>query len=235
MGQKTLPSQRRGAARPKYLANRKLGVSPARYPSGITQAVVKVLDFRSDPLRDAILAKVSVSGDTPVFIIAHHGAYVGEIIDNSAEIPNQGSVMQLGKIPDGTKVYNIENRPGDGGQLCRSPGSCAIVKQSDSGRVIIKMPSKKLKTLLDSCLVTVGSAAGAGRGLKPLLKAGAKFHSLKRRCREWPFVSRNSKNVKDHKFGGSGKKRPGSSTTCSRHAPPGAKVGSIAAKRTGDK
>jgi large subunit ribosomal protein L2 len=40
-------------------------------------------------------------------------------------------------------------------------------------------------------------------------------------------------NAVDHPHGGGNRQHPGRPTTISRHAPPGRKVGSIAAKRTG--
>jgi large subunit ribosomal protein L2 len=40
-------------------------------------------------------------------------------------------------------------------------------------------------------------------------------------------------NVIDHPFGGGNRKHPGKPTTVSRNAPPGRKVGHIAARRTG--
>jgi large subunit ribosomal protein L2 len=234
MSQKTTPSQRRGACRPKYISNRKLGISPAKYPIGIQNSIVEFIQFKSDPLRDGILARVCISG-VEHWILAHNGAFIGEVIDNTEQTKRRGFVTRLGSVAEGTFVYNLENRPGDGGQLCRSAGSSALVKRVDGDRVTLKMPSKKIKILNYNCLATVGEGAGAGRNLKPFLKAGNKFHAVKNRAVEWPYTSRNSKNVKDHKFGGSGKKRPGSSTCKSKHAPPGAKVGSIGARRTGDK
>ena len=43
----------------------------------------------------------------------------------------------------------------------------------------------------------------------------------------------NPINAVDHPFGGGRDKKPGKPKTVSRNAPPGRKVGSIAAKRTG--
>jgi len=40
-------------------------------------------------------------------------------------------------------------------------------------------------------------------------------------------------NAVDHPFGGGGRQHPGRPKTVSRNTPPGRKVGSIAARRTG--
>jgi large subunit ribosomal protein L2 len=54
---------------------------------------------------------------------------------------------------------------------------------------------------------------------------------MRARNKLYPRTSANKMNAVDHPFGG--QTGPGMSKTVSRHAPPGAKVGSIAARRTG--
>jgi len=236
MGQKTLPAQRRGAAKPKYLANKKIGISEAKYSNDISDFVgYKIKAFKVSPLKTAILAKVEFFGNRKKedYILAPYNSYIGEEI--KFEENSNGSIKKLRDIPEGKSVYNIENIPKDGGQFCRSGGTSGLVRQKKDGKVLIVMPSKKIKEFNEKCLATIGFSAGGDRKIKPLLRAGKKHHAIKRKCIEWPFVSRNSKNVKDHKFGGSGKKRPGAQVCVSRHAPPGRKVGHIAPRRTGRK
>ena len=67
---------------------------------------------------------------------------------------------------------------------------------------------------------------------KPLYKAGRKFFKVKAKNIYWPSVSGNSMNAVDHPFG-SGYSGIGKHKTVARNAPPGKKVGSIAASRTG--
>ena len=80
-----------------------------------------------------------------------------------------------------------------------------------------------------------GVIAAANMGIKPFLKAGIARRHYRLNRKRWPKVRSVAMNVFDHPFGGSGKKRPGRAKTSPRRAPPGAKVGSIAAKRTGHK
>ncbi|MHA1213046.1 MAG: 50S ribosomal protein L2, partial [Candidatus Heimdallarchaeota archaeon] len=69
-----------------------------------------------------------------------------------------------------------------------------------------------------------------GRVEKPFLKAGAKHHHLRAKGHKYPRVSGNHMNACSHPHGG------GSGTKCvSRNAPPGAKVGLIAARQSGRK
>ena len=93
------------------------------------------------------------------------------------------------------------------------------------------MPSKQFKTFNPNCLATVGVAAGGGLREKPFVKAGQKFYLKRARNKLWPRVSGVKMNPVDHPFGG--RTKPGISMTRSRHRPPGSKVGSISARRTG--
>lgn len=59
---------------------------------------------------------------------------------------------------------------------------------------------------------------------------------MKTRAAKYPRVSAVAMNPRDHPFGGGAWKHPGGKpTTVSRNAPPGRKVGLIAARRTGMK
>lgn len=79
----------------------------------------------------------------------------------------------------------------------------------------------------------IGVVSGGGRIEKPMLKAGRAFHKyrVKRNC--WPRVRGVSMNPVDHPHGGGNHQHIGHPSTCRRDAPPGQKVGLIAARRTG--
>ena len=82
---------------------------------------------------------------------------------------------------------------------------------------------------------TIGIVAGGGRPEKPFLKAGAVWHHTRPKARKWPVVRGTAMNACSHPHGGGSHQSPGRPTTVSRHAPPGRKVGNIAARRTGRK
>ena len=67
------------------------------------------------------------------------------------------------------------------------------------------------------------------------MKAGKKYYKMKVRATRYPRVRGVAMNPRDHPFGGGNRQHPCRSTTVSRNAPPGAKVGHIAARRTGIK
>ena len=149
-----------------------------------------------------------------------------------AEI-KKGTITDLMQIPEGTQIYNIENRPGDGGKFVRSAGTAATVITKTDKHVIVKMPSKKKKTFNPSCRATIGIIAGGGRKEKPLLKAGINFKKRKAQRRQYPTVKGVSMNSLSHPHGGTSSRSKGRPTTARRFAPPGAKVGSIRPRRTG--
>ena len=91
------------------------------------------------------------------------------------------------------------------------------------------------KTFQKNCRANVGIIAGGGRTEKPFLKAGRKYFAMKSKNKLWPIVCGQSMNAVDHPHGGTTSSKKKYSYTVSRHAPPGAKVGAIAAKRSGRK
>ena len=93
---------------------------------------------------------------------------------------------------------------------------------------------KKMKRMHPQCRATIGVIAGGGRKEKPMLKAGKKYHAIKRGSKIWPKVAGVAMNPVDHPFGGGGRSSR-KHKTVSRRRPPGRKVGSIAARKTGIK
>ncbi len=167
------------------------------------------------------------------FMIAPENIAVGDEVEigGKAEIKN-GNVLPLKEIPEGVPIFNIEGIPGDNGSFIRSSGGFAIIISKDKN-CMVKFPSKKVRAFNPNCKATVGTIAGGGRVDKPVVKAGIKHKIMKSKGKLYPNVSGTAMNPVDHPFGG--KTKPGIPKTVSRNTPPGAKVGSIAAKRTGKK
>lgn len=97
----------------------------------------------------------------------------------------------------------------------------------------IKLPSGSKKIVPSGCRAMIGQVAGGGRTEKPLLKAGNAYHKfrVKRNC--WPKVRGVAMNPVEHPHGGGNHQHIGHASTVRRDAPPGQKVGLIAARRTG--
>ncbi len=201
--------------------------------NGVLRGVV--LDIIHAPERTAPLIDVKFENGERIYMLACEGIKVGDEIEVGAKASiKPGNVLPLANIPVGTYIFNIEGLPGDGGKFVRSAGTYALLISHEDGKSVVQLPSGTLKTFDSRCRATIGVVAGGGRKDKPVLKAGKKSHMLRSKATYWPVVRKVAMNPVDHPHGGNSR-RPGKATTVPRNAPPGAKVGHIAAKRTGRK
>jgi large subunit ribosomal protein L2 len=198
---------------------------------GVIQGQVK--DIIHDPGRGSPMVSIKLENGDSYFSVVPEGVYEGQptqIGDNaSVEI---GNVIPVGKIPEGTMICNIELSPGDGGKMVRSSGAYATIITHTQDGTIVKLPSKKTRYINDLCRATIGVVSGAGRIEKPFLKAGNKFHLMKAKGHLYPRTRGIAMIAACHPYGSS-KKGGRKVTTVSRNAPPGKKVGLIAARSAG--
>lgn len=233
---KRIISQNRGRGTPTYRAPSHRYKASLKHPKvdGNGTLTGTVVGIEHDPARSAPLAKVSFANGEERMILAPEGMAVGTTISCGAEAEvRPGNVLPLQKIPEGVPVCNIESKPNDGGQFARASGVYATVVSHDKGKTVVQMPSGEMKWLNSKCRATIGIVAGGGRLDRPFLKAGKKYHKMKTRAAKYPRVRGVAMNVVDHPFGGGNRQHPGRPTTVGRNAPPGRKVGQIAARRTG--
>jgi len=232
---KRIISQARGKGSLTYRVRKKAFKHKIRYlgKSGGDGEIVKLIHSAG---HSGPLAKVKM-GDDVFFNLAALGAYEGQKISlgNGLEI---GSVVALKDVPTKTQVYNVESKPLDGGKFIRSAGGYATVTKREKGKVTLLMPSKKEKVFNSDCRASIGVVAGGGRLDKPVVKAGKKYYIKKAKSKLWPRTSAVCMNVIDHPFGSGRAKNlthGGIGKIPKRNAPPGAKVGSVRASRTGRK
>ncbi|MBI4214731.1 50S ribosomal protein L2 [archaeon] len=233
---KPLISQRRGKGSPSFRSPSHHFKAVASYRRLDEQEKEKIggeiVEFIDDPSRSVLLARISFEDGTEALVPAAEGLFIGSVIQEGAMAkPDVGAVLPLSAIPEGFPVFNIELQPGDGGSMVRSSGSLAYVVSKETGKVLVKLPSRDLKYFNQRCRATIGCASGGGRVDKPLLKAGvAHFKSLAR-GHWYPTVRGVHMNPVDHPFGG--KQHHGAITPKGKGAPPGVHVGSFGASRTG--
>lgn len=168
--------------------------------------------------------------------IACEGMYSGQFVYcGKKAMLAIGNVLPMSEMPEGTVVCNIEQKVGDRGTIARSSGTYGLIvaHNTDLGITRLKLPSGHKKIVPSTCRAMVGQIAGGGRTEKPLLKAGASYHKfrVKRNC--WPKVRGVAMNPVEHPHGGGNHQHIGMPSTVNRMAPPGRKVGLIAARRTG--
>lgn len=233
---KRLRQQRAGRGSPTFRSRGHLHEAPAKYPSLPEDKTFKgvIVDLVHDPGRWVPLAKIKLEDGTVFYTVASEGSYVGQQIEigPGAKATN-GNILPLSSIPEGTQVFNIELRPGDGGKLVRAGGGYAQITGKSVSTVTVVLPSGKTKEIDGRARATVGVAAGGGRIEKPLLKAGNSYWKWKPKARKYPKVRGVAMNAVSHPFGGGSHQSESKPTTVSRRAPPGRKVGHIAARRTG--
>ncbi|MBU1197350.1 50S ribosomal protein L2 [Candidatus Micrarchaeota archaeon] len=232
MGSK-ITVQKRGHGSPAYRTPKHRFLSKAKYPPIHKNLRAQVLTFEQDPSKDVLLAKLLLDDGRVVHVLAAEGLKTNDEVfmgpDAKLDI---GSVVPLERIPDSSSVFNLEIAPKDGGRIARTSGSFATIVSHDEelGLVTVRLSSKQVLKLDPNCMATIGVASGGGRTEKPLKKAGTGRAKWKARNKRWPVVRGSAMNAVDHPHGGRSMGKP---STVSRNAPPGQKVGHIAASRTG--
>ncbi|XP_012841571.1 PREDICTED: 60S ribosomal protein L8-1-like [Erythranthe guttata] len=219
---------------------------PARFRSldfGERNGYLKgvITEIIHDPGRGAPLARITFRHPfrfqhQKELFVASEGMYTGQFIycGKKANLV-VGNVLPLRSIPEGAVVCNVEHHVGDRGVLARASGDYAIVisHNPDNGTSRIKLPSGAKKIVPSGCRAMIGQVAGGGRTEKPMLKAGNAYHKYRVKRNSWPVVRGVAMNPVEHPHGGGNHQHIGHASTVRRDAPPGQKVGLIAARRTG--
>jgi len=235
---KRLIQQRRGKGGPRFRSpgfrfkgETELRKMDETEEKGVLKGIVK--DIYQDPAKSAPMLLVEYENKEILAYPAPHGMKVGDKVESGFNAsPLMGNILPLSKIPDGSLIYCIENRHGSGPKFVRTSGTSAKLVAHEEKGVSIEMPSKKNLILSGNCRAVIGKIAGAGRKEKPWVKALGKRYARTRRGRKHMTVKGTGMNAINHPHGGGGT-RNRKNYSVSRNAPPGAKVGSIAPRRTG--
>lgn len=222
---------------PRYISTKRAATDLAyisydeRQKNGVLRGQVTSLVL--DRGRNAVLAEILFENKEKALQLAAEGLFVGQEVryGRTAEA-SRGNVLPLSVINEGTPVFNVEKAAGDGGTFIRSAGSFGAVIAKDPKQASIKLPSGKIVSLPLDARATIGNVACGELYEKPMIKAGNSFYKFRAKRKPWHRNRGVKMNPVDHPFGGSSHK-PGKSTSTSRNAPPGRKVGHIASSRTG--
>ncbi len=226
---KRLITQRRGRGYGRYKSPRHLRFTNASHPR-ISEGTGTVVDLVHESGRIAPLAKV-MYGQTEQYMIAPDGINVGqEVVFGPKGDVAAGNTKQIGLLPEGTIVCNIESQPGDGGKLARTAGTGATIV-SHGAKTVLLMPSGKFKEVDDKCLATVGLVSGGGHKEKPFAKSGKKFWAYRGKAKAYFKVKGIAMNPVNHPHGGGGHPHVGTQSSVGRNTPPGRKVGRLAPQR----
>ena len=228
---KRLKQQVRGRATPRYVVPDHIAKVKVQLPPTSEELIGEVIDIVDDPARRGLAIKVKTSKGI-FYFPAVEGISVGREIKINTTEPKLGNVLALKDIPDGSYITFLEKTRFDGGKFLRSPGAYAILLSKDDRFAYVKMPSRKVVPFPLDARAMLGVIAGGGFKDKPLLKAGHAYYKMRRLHRIWPRNRGVKMSPYDHPHGGK-QHHVGKPTTVARNAPPGQKVGHIAARQTG--
>lgn len=195
-----------------------LGVITTRHIGGGHKRKYRIIDFKRnkdgvpgkvhsieyDPNRSANIALINYLDGEKRYIITPKGLQVGATIISGDDVDIiLGNALMLRNIPEGTLVHNIELEPGKGGQMARSAGASAQILGKEGKHVIIRLTSKEVRKVLDTCRATIGIVGNEDYSLVNLGKAGRNRWKGKR-----PTVRGSAMNPNDHPHGGGEGKSP---------------------------
>lgn len=158
----------------------------------------KIFSIEYDPNRNARIALVHYKDGEKRYIICPDKLNVGSIIQSGENVtPNTGNSLPIGNIPLGTFIHNIELKPKRGGQIVRAAGSSARILATDGNYSTLRLPSKEIRLIHNTCYATIGIISNRDASNIVLGKAGRK---------RWlgirPTVRGSVMNPCDHPHGG---------------------------------
>lgn len=158
----------------------------------------KVASIEYDPNRSAHIALLHYADGEKRYILAPAKLQVGDEIVSGDKVPfKPGNAMEVGNIPIGIDIHNVEINPGRGGILVRSAGQAAQVRAREGKYVQIRLPSGEIRLIRAQCRATIGEVGNANHERVNLGKAGRKRYFGKR-----PHVRGVAMNPVDHPMGG---------------------------------
>ena len=189
-----------------------MGHATARGIAGGHKQLYRIIDFKRrewdvaasverieyDPNRSAFIALVKYPDGKQAYILAPQRLAVGDNVTAGKKVDvKPGNAMEIGQMPVGTIVHNVELKPGKGGQLARAAGTFVQVVGRDRGMVIIRLNSGEQRYTHANCMATVGAVSNPDNSNTNLGKAGRN-----RWLGHRPLTRGVAKNPVDHPHGG---------------------------------
>ena len=169
---------------------------------GESSSFVKAIEY--DPNRNCRIALLVNKNGTKRYIIAPKGIEVGQVVTDGVkgEIAT-GNCMEIGSIPEGLMIHNVELQPGKGGQMCRAAGTGAQILGKEGKYAILRLASGEVRKVLLTCRATIGTVGNEDYNLISKGKAGrTRWLGIK------PTVRGSAMNPNDHPHGGGEGKSP---------------------------
>ena len=159
-------------------------------------ATVTTIEY--DPNRSANIALLVYADGEKRYILAPKGIKVGQkVVSGSQTDIIVGNCLEMGNMPEGTVIHNVELKPGKGGQLARSAGVSAQILGIEDRYVTVKLASGEVRKILKNCRATVGEVGNEDYSLVNIGKAGrTRWMGVR------PTVRGSVMNPVDHPHGG---------------------------------
>jgi len=196
----------------KHAGRNNLGRITTRHQGGGHKRLYRIIDFKRnkddipakvatieyDPNRSANIALLHYVDGEKRYILAPKGLKVGQIVVSGTKTDVKvGNCMELGNMPEGTFVHNVELKPGKGGQLARSAGVSAQILGNERRYCILRLASGEVRKILSVCRATVGTVGNEDHSLVNVGKAGrSRWMGVR------PTVRGSVMNPVDHPHGG---------------------------------
>lgn len=189
------------------------GTITIRHRGGGTRSHYRMVDFNGtdklgvpgtireieyDPKRTAFISLIFFVDGDKRYQLAHKKAKVGDkVVTDVKAKAIDGNRMQLGSIPVGFAIYNIEITPKKGGQVVRAAGQSATLMSLDGEKAQVQMPSGETRLVDKTNYATIGIVSNDEHSLEKVGKAGRVRHKGRR-----PQVRGKAMNPCDHPHGG---------------------------------
>lgn len=161
-----------------------------------TVATVEHIEY--DPNRSARIARLKDQHGLYHYVIADTNMRQGLKITSGEEAPIETSNrLPLGKIPNGTTIYNIEITPGKGGQIARGAGTKAQLMAKEGDYALVRLPSGEVRRFRLEAQANIGVV---GNVQHQNIKLGSAGRVRRKGIR--PSVRGIAMNAVDHPHGG---------------------------------
>lgn len=158
----------------------------------------RVISIEYDPNRNAFIMLVYYSDGEKRYLLAPQNIKAGDkIICAPKTKVKTGNRMMLKNIPLGFEIYNLELKPGKGGEIVRSAGTSARIISLETKDAQVELPSSEVRFIPKNCFASIGIVSNPEAKLVRISKAG-RSRWLGRR----PKVRGKAMNPRDHPHGG---------------------------------
>jgi large subunit ribosomal protein L2 len=158
----------------------------------------RVVSREYDPNRSAWITLLHYADGEKRYILSPLSLEIGKEVEAGGHAEVQiGNAMELGRIPLGVEIHNLELRPGSGGKVARSAGTTAKLIGKEGGRAHVRMPSGEVRIFDTACRATIGVVSNPDHKNVKHGKAGRVRHLGRK-----PKVRGVAMNPVDHPHGG---------------------------------